>query len=1030
MFAPLLRIACLLAVSLPAFAMRPPTPEELAALPLVPERLPAGVLAPENHPRLLSRADLERGRANVERAPWAAAYLQKQKALCDRFAAMDEAALRALVPPRGSLFVVGLGMNLDPIHAKRMLWVGWEEDPFRVRASDGTLYPNEAWPDSGSGFRDPKSGERYYFRAIANAAVCVALEREVLPALADVYALTGSQAHAQAAAVLLDALADAYPASVRGPLDYPMSKELRRYGGRLDRATQQVARGVASYAQVADLVAPSGELEKPSHYESGATRREAVGRNLLWDGALYCLLYARQLEGLGNGMADFNYGAAVAGLLLEEPRFCEPLLTGPRSLRTMLENNLIRQRFYFETSPGYEFFTLALYLRSAELVEHLRERGWAKEPSFYTHRGALNYFTAPYASREVGGHIPLLGNTRVDTETVPSADGTQARFQREGVLSTWHVLARAKGVAAETAREWLRQEGGAVEEERWLVFHYDEAKLQAEPGERPAPPARGPLFDGGKGLALLRGGSGQGLALFFGPAQTKSQHEALTWTAFAHGAEWSYDPGRFNAHFRFGWCASSVAHQSLVVDRQDAPMSDGTGHLLAFGGDAAAQWALASHPGAYRDLGVTRFERLLAQVQEKPGGELLYWLDIGAVEGGQRREESFHTQMQKVAFTPQPGWQPAGVALHGEADLGRRVLGDYTLKGRKEGFYWTPPGAGYGFLGSPQSARQEGALRAIWKAPAFYKGAAQELVADFPPGLPGRELVLAEGPQAVGHPAVPYLLRGDATPGGSSLFAKVLHFTDAQGPRIQSVSNIPLSGGDALCGAWLVERRDGARDLWVFNSKAGQPLHATPPGLPPVETDGRLTLARYNAEGEPIAATAEGATRLRVGEAERTGPGEARGRLRRIQETTQGLELEVEWEGATPEGSTGLANLTPAVGQPSSWSVRSVKGARLALEDASDSLGGGEATVDAEGWATFRHELSRLLTPGGVNTRFAEGKPVYTAEGRLAGRVAQVRDGATALRLDGPAPESGRLTLREMAVGDQVALPQRLVWQP
>ncbi len=147
-------------------------------------------------------------------------FLKDQAELTARFAKMPAEKLIALVPRAKSQFVYGLGMNLDPVYKMRMRWAGWNR-PFVMRDIKGNEYPNAAWPDHGAGVADPKTGERYYFIAQANAKIIQLLEQRILPALADVYALSGSRPHARAGAVLLDAIANVYPTNRRGPLDYP-----------------------------------------------------------------------------------------------------------------------------------------------------------------------------------------------------------------------------------------------------------------------------------------------------------------------------------------------------------------------------------------------------------------------------------------------------------------------------------------------------------------------------------------------------------------------------------------------------------------------------------------------------------------------------------------------------------------------------------------------------------------------------------------------------------------------------------------
>ena len=129
---------------------------------------------------------------------WGKAYLANRKRVCAHILKMSDEDLRKLVPPPKSLIVYGLGMNLDPVRGKRMTWGGWK-NPFKVRDTKGNLYPNDEWPDTGDGVVDKKTGARYYFVAQVNGHIIEQLEQKMLPALADVYALTGSKEHAHKA---------------------------------------------------------------------------------------------------------------------------------------------------------------------------------------------------------------------------------------------------------------------------------------------------------------------------------------------------------------------------------------------------------------------------------------------------------------------------------------------------------------------------------------------------------------------------------------------------------------------------------------------------------------------------------------------------------------------------------------------------------------------------------------------------------------------------------------------------------------
>ena len=745
-----------------------------------PEPIPFAWLSPTRHPRwVCTPRELAATRRELAASDRIQTFLKDQTDLAARFATMSAEALIALVPRPKSQFVYGLGMNIDPVYKMRMRWAGWNR-PFTMRDIKGNYYPNAVWPDRGDGAVDPKTGERYYFVAQANAKIIQLLEQRMLPALADVYALSGSRPHARAAAVLLDAIANVYPTNRRGPLDYPTAPSNYSWGGRLDRPGYQVARGLMNYVHALDLLAPSGELERPSHFAKGQSIREHVIRNLLWDGGAYCLRFARLGTALHNGQADYQRGAAMVGLLLGVRPFCEPLVSGPTRIYVMLANNLDQNGLYYEVSPMYAAHTRTLYVDMAEEVEAMRRLGWQGIESVYVQPAMRQFLSEPFNRQEVGGHVPLFGDAGPDRGVVsPAARSPDqqhpviAEQLRDQIHAAWIQLLRMP--PGDSAARLLRNCAGRAEvvppSDAWSIYHVRQPlieRVRRQPLNTAAFETPS-VFYGGKGLALLRGGRGpnrHGVQLFFGPEHNHGQFESLTWTFFARGAEWSFDPGYFNTHLRFGWMEQSVAHQSMVVDQTSVDPTRGSGSLLAWHAGPDVQWAMAEHLGAQQAKGIGCYERLIAQAQQAPGGELAYWLDIGRVAGGCTRDDSFHTQMTHLeSSVALPPADPKRPSLFGREDLGRLLRADMRLRNyNNKPFGWAPPGAGYGFLGSPREMPMPATLRLTLSQPGFAKGIDCRLVADLL-GAEGRTLIVADGPQmSDALPSVPYVLHARCRP--------------------------------------------------------------------------------------------------------------------------------------------------------------------------------------------------------------------------------------------------------------------------
>ena len=671
------------------------------SLPSCPRQIPADWLASSGYPRLFcTPVELVSARETVKHTAWGKAYIDDERRICTSFIDMDETSLRALVPKPGSLFVYGAGMNLDPIHQKRMIWCGWNH-PFSIKDVDGRVYPNDEWRDDGSGVIDPKTAQRYYFTAQANAFIVKQLEQQVLPALADVYALDGNKNAARAAAILLDQIAVVYPTNRRGPIDYPLDypddpTEADR-AGRLDRPYYQVARGLMNYANTIDLIAPSGEFDKPSIAGGGLSIREHIIRNLLWDGGAYCLDYAVREYQLYNGHSDYLRGAAVTGILLGQQVFSDPLLHGISGMHAMLDNNIDRSGLYYETSPLYAEHTRELFISMAELFEAAKNLQWKDVKSAYANPAMRLFLTETFDRQEVGGHIPVLGDDGPDAfandpmRRLPTGSYVLSDNYIKGqILGAWVRLVRSpdqddRQKAARLLADTFAGKSPVVPPiDRWSIYHIGLDAVEQVQAQRPNTDhfETDSVFYGGKGLALLRGGHGSqryGAQLFFGPLHNHGQQEALTWSFYARGAEWSMDPGYFQSHYRSGWTAQTVAHQAVTVDASSIDPDHGSGHLLSWLSTPEVQWAMAEHPGAYRDCGVTKYERLIAQISNPLTGDIGYWLDVSRVAGGKIHDDSFHTQMTDVKLSIDLP-KPTDGSVIGSIDYGRMIQDDFRLR--------------------------------------------------------------------------------------------------------------------------------------------------------------------------------------------------------------------------------------------------------------------------------------------------------------------------------------------------------------
>lgn len=1023
-----------------------------ADIPKCPAEIPDEWLSPGKHPFVFcSQDELKKARESIQSTDYGKKYLESQKAIAKKFAEMTDAELKALVPGPNCKIVYGLGMNLCPKGAK-LRWGGWL-NPFQVIGKDNIKYPNQEYMDNGDGAK--KGDKVYYFTARANGFIFEEFEERVLPALADVYVLTGDQKYAHAAAVLLDAIAATYPTNRRGPLDYPTSTSDYDRGGRLQRPYYQVARGLYNYVNTIDLLAASGEFEKPSLASKEKSIKDNIIRNLLWDGGSYCLDYALAGEQLHNGHADYLRGAGMVGIMLGERKFAEIMFNGPLSINAMLDG-IDRNGFYGEVSPMYMIHTAKLYISIAELVDAAKKQGWQNILSAYENPVMALFLLEFFDRREVGGHVPMIGDDGPDRAYIPPAQripGKNAnRFITSQLDGAWALLVRAKDDATRKRAAGLlcnTYASGNITppNDRWSIYHIFPEHI-AEISQQKA---TNDFFEtksgfyGAKGLALLRGGlknQRYGAQMQLGMQNNHGQKEALTWTFFNYGVEWSFDPGYANTHLRFGWNSQSVSHQAVVVNQKSYDVKNGGGFMKAWLSDPAVQWVVAEHPDAYKDQGVKLFQRVIAQVHNPETGSLGYWLDISRVSGGEIRDDSFHAAMagQNVNIELK---STGKFSLLGDQYKDSKFLPNCQLSGfTDKPFYWVPPGEGYGFLTNPCTAKSDTAVRAVFSKPNFEITSGNKfagtIVVDFP-AESGREYITTQSMNAPSAPSNQYLLRRDTGKDGISIFAKVVRFNEKDGKDfLESVSTIvPASTGSDVRG-YLVVWKNGNSDLWMLGDNGQRrEIVFQASKLPEVKTDALLALVRFDAKGQPLAAYASCGKGISVsGKEIVAGQIQASGKVRDIDLMLSPVHLNVEWNEKPDSGCAGMPLITvPPFGQPATWQIKEIAGDTVVLDDLKVQYANVRLFPVNGKPGTYRTSpaIIRFFTAGGGSSKVVAQGRMVCRSGKPVGRISDISAEGNEIQIKNKdtlyiQDVAFDAAVCETAPGDSFAIPLNLVW--
>ena len=492
----------------------------------------------------------------------------------------------------------------------------------------------------------------------------------------------------------------------------------------------------------------------------------------------------------------------------------------------------------------------------------------------------------------------------------------------------------------------------------------------------------------------------------------------------------------------------------MVIDQTSVDPTRGSGSLLAWHAGADVQWAMVEHLQAQQAKGVQCYERLIAQAQQTPGGELAYWLDIGRVAGGKTRDDSFHTQMTHLESSISlPPADPQRPSLFGQEDLGRLLRADMRLRNyNRKPFGWMPPGNGYGFLGSPREIPMPATLRLTLSQPGYAKGMNSRLVADLL-GAEGRKLIVADGPQmSEALPCVPYVLQRDAGP-RPSVFAKLLRLMGGSETdpilgfeKVETSMHALAEGSSKLpveAAAWCVAWKDGRRDLWIVGGDAGRWAVRLAGGKhPQLQTDARLALVRLDCEGKAVAADASEATFLDVaGELSLRGAGRVTGRIRQIDPEASPVALDVAWDAdwRSIDTSNGplAARSEPAAGQTTTWSLRSVESHRAVMEEVTAVMGRAtlEPQSDQAGSYRLNTSMSRFLSTSshGPNTPFALGRRCTRAAATWAASPTSARAPPRWSSSRSPTASKDRKTFEGGILlagpGDRLIVPLHLRWR-
>jgi hypothetical protein len=487
------------------------------------------------------------------------------------------------------------------------------DDPHRLKCRYcGEVYPNAKYPmdkvkeivaPTGEHQRYPyyegPDGYPYYFEAKMDFEIQHYFAYRAFM-LAELYTATGDRQYARRGAVILQRLAEIYPAlSVHGISDYsfraptfhpwtppvPYTGTSRAYTIKTPYPYLSGRWGAvwlfhemdSSCFRAYDLLLPSGELERLSA-ELGRDVGRQIETDLLRGMVAFTLTYPPYL---GNMTPSVGRGLILAGRILGVPDYVH---LGVRLMQGLLSDQFLADGMWQEGSSSYHQQTIGGLRGALQLAEG--------------HGDPPGYVFADDGSRfddlQVLRDLPMVAKAIRAVDELSYPDGT-------------HICCHDSWPSHETQ------------------FHPESPSAM--------------LWS--MGQAVLRAGIGGDqtvLGLHFSGSHGHSHADKLDLTLYARGHELIPDLGYTHTQYRC-FANSSAAHNVVIVDEADGSNGaysipwDGRLELWEPAG-RPAQVVSVSCPQTYRQA--TVYQRTCALVDRPDGGQ--YVFDLFQVTGGKRHD--------------------------------------------------------------------------------------------------------------------------------------------------------------------------------------------------------------------------------------------------------------------------------------------------------------------------------------------------------------------------------------------------------
>jgi hypothetical protein len=791
---------------------------------------------------LWTDAEIALARENIATYPAAKAVADNIFKNADKWAAWDDADLRALIPGADVPRAFNVSTEGCPKCGKAIYeangtypWIIDIRKPFKIECpichgvfpdndfgayysggkQDATLMEGEH-ADDGWGWVSPE-GERYWLVGYANHWLQHTSVVPGIAVLAQAYVLSGDTKYAHKAAVMLDRYAEVYP-------DYDYHEQSRygqlqaargtRYEGKLVNSiweTRVVQRFAAAYDAIWDTLDEDTALHALTG-RNGEQTRAHIEANLLEEGI--DSYFSKQVRG-NFGM---HQSALVTATLVRQHGDSEKWLDGIFNLNTgdhsyiglnyALYNLVFRDGLPFETAPGYNWSWVGNITNIAEALRKTTRNAYdhPKMPTLYN--GPLAMYVNDRFTPSVGDSGNVYGG-----KVAQVADVYQAAYR-----------------AFEDDRylQHLRSFNATGEKSFRTFDSLFEPIIDGTP--EPTVPLGSRLLDG-YGMAILENPANTvGLSLYYGYKGGHGHYDRLHVELFANGQAMMPDlgyPDFMNAYVPgiFTWSKNTIAHNTVTVDAGRQPNNrPGTVHAFAEGPFARVVDVEASD--TYNQTETYRRRVFLIDVDDTRS----YVVDVFTVVGGGQHDYSLHGPpgtFERVGGTwadPAPGTLAGPeVAVGALYDAPAMAVDGYT------GSYADYRGSGFQHFVNVQ--RLEGGR---WMAEYEHeRDASSRLRIHFPRRIDGEVLLAKAQVSPVKFKQLLHYIiqrRTGEAPLTSTFVSVWDPYAEADGPVVTGVTNEATDHGGHIVH---VERADGRTDVigfGVFASDAFYSVHTEQAG--------------------------------------------------------------------------------------------------------------------------------------------------------------------------------------------------------